>query len=205
MGRISVDFRYAGMFYHQASGLYLTQYRAYDPRTGRWLNRDPIEEEGGLNLYGYVGGNPVMYTDPNGNLAVGAILGGITGAVSGGLGTYSSGGSTLQIIGGAFFGGVAGFGIGLFDPTDVGVIAAGLASGVAGGLGDAIGQAMAGNCNINWGEVGLMAGSGFMFGVAGAVPGWMVGGGLAGEIASGATGLATVPMQVGVAAASSDH
>ena len=66
MGRISVDFRYAGMFYHQASGLYLTQYRAYDPRTGRWLSRDPIEEEGGLNLYGYVGGNPTGYIGPDG-------------------------------------------------------------------------------------------------------------------------------------------
>jgi hypothetical protein len=46
--------------------LYLTKYRAYDPRDGRWLSRDPIEEAGGLNLYGYVGGNPVSYVDPLG-------------------------------------------------------------------------------------------------------------------------------------------
>ncbi|MES2982080.1 MAG: RHS repeat-associated core domain-containing protein, partial [Verrucomicrobiota bacterium] len=26
----------------------------YDPETGRWPSRDPIEEEGGLNLYGFV-------------------------------------------------------------------------------------------------------------------------------------------------------
>lgn len=65
-GRISVDRRYAGMFYHQASGLYLTQYRAYDPRTARWLSRDPIEEEGGLNLYGYVEVNPLNKIDPSG-------------------------------------------------------------------------------------------------------------------------------------------
>jgi RHS repeat-associated protein len=38
------DFRYAGMLYHADSGLYMTQYRAYDPRTGRWLSRDPIGE-----------------------------------------------------------------------------------------------------------------------------------------------------------------
>jgi RHS repeat-associated protein len=38
------DFRYAGMFYHADSGLYLTQYRAYDPRTARWLSRDPLGE-----------------------------------------------------------------------------------------------------------------------------------------------------------------
>ena len=29
-------------------------YRYYDPKTGRWLSRDPIEEDGGTNLYGFV-------------------------------------------------------------------------------------------------------------------------------------------------------
>jgi RHS repeat-associated protein len=38
------DFNYAGMFYNADSGLYLTQYRAYDPVSGRWLSRDPIDE-----------------------------------------------------------------------------------------------------------------------------------------------------------------
>ncbi|MDR3157489.1 MAG: RHS repeat-associated core domain-containing protein, partial [Zoogloeaceae bacterium] len=44
------DFGYAGMYRH-ASGLYLTHYRFYDPEAGRWLNRDPIGEHGGTNLY----------------------------------------------------------------------------------------------------------------------------------------------------------
>ena len=57
------EFGYAGMQYHAPSGLYLTKYRAYDPQTGRWLSRDPIEEVGGINLYGYVEGNPVSNTD----------------------------------------------------------------------------------------------------------------------------------------------
>jgi RHS repeat-associated protein len=61
-------FRYAGMFYHQDSGLYLTQYRAYDPRTGRWLSRDPLGEAGGANIFGYVGNNPVNDLDPLGLL-----------------------------------------------------------------------------------------------------------------------------------------
>jgi hypothetical protein len=31
-----------------------------------WLSRDPIAESGGINLYGYVGNNPVSETDPLG-------------------------------------------------------------------------------------------------------------------------------------------
>jgi uncharacterized protein RhaS with RHS repeats len=44
----------------------------YKTVSGRheWLNRDPIEEAGGLNLYGYVGNNPVNYIDPLGLLVV---------------------------------------------------------------------------------------------------------------------------------------
>jgi RHS repeat-associated protein len=41
------DFGYAGMFYNADSGLYLTQYRVYDPASGRWLSRDPIGEISG--------------------------------------------------------------------------------------------------------------------------------------------------------------
>ncbi len=38
-------------------------YRYYHPQTGRWINRDPIEEEGGLNLYGFVGNDGVNKID----------------------------------------------------------------------------------------------------------------------------------------------
>ena len=46
-----------------ASGLYYYGYRYYDPLTGRWPSRDPIEERGGLNLYGFVGNNGVNGMD----------------------------------------------------------------------------------------------------------------------------------------------
>jgi len=61
----TTDFVYAGMFYNADSGLYLTQYRGYDPVAGRWLSRDPIGEatDPAGNLYAYVGGNPVSETD----------------------------------------------------------------------------------------------------------------------------------------------
>jgi len=38
----------------------------YDPYLGRWLSRDPIGEEGGINLYGYVGNATRTTTDPSG-------------------------------------------------------------------------------------------------------------------------------------------
>ena len=34
-------------------------YRYYDPLTGRWPSRDPIQERGGANLYGFLGNNGV--------------------------------------------------------------------------------------------------------------------------------------------------
>lgn len=64
------DFNYAGMLYSADSGLYLTQYRAYDPIAGRWLSRDPFGElsDSAANLYPYVGGNPLSGTDPTGQV-----------------------------------------------------------------------------------------------------------------------------------------
>jgi RHS repeat-associated protein len=38
-------------------------HRYYNPSTGRWLNRDPIEESGGLNPYGFMGNDPVQVYD----------------------------------------------------------------------------------------------------------------------------------------------
>ena len=40
--------------------------RTESARVVRWLNRDPIEEEGGINLYAFVRNNPINSIDPNG-------------------------------------------------------------------------------------------------------------------------------------------
>lgn len=45
------------------TGLYYYGYRFYDPETGRWPSRDPIEEEGGVNLYGFVYNSPLSWID----------------------------------------------------------------------------------------------------------------------------------------------
>ena len=33
---------------------------------GKWLNRDPLGEAGGINLYGFVGNDPINWFDPFG-------------------------------------------------------------------------------------------------------------------------------------------
>jgi len=91
---VDSDFGYAGMYIHQRSGLNLAVHRAYNPKLGRWMNRDPIDEPGflimqrspepttpnvqsyaptattvssaGDNLYSYVSNDPVAFIDPSG-------------------------------------------------------------------------------------------------------------------------------------------
>ncbi|MGH7717997.1 MAG: RHS repeat-associated core domain-containing protein [Gemmatimonadaceae bacterium] len=40
--------------------------RVYDPQSGRFTQEDPIGLAGGINLYGFAGGDPVNYSDPFG-------------------------------------------------------------------------------------------------------------------------------------------
>jgi RHS repeat-associated protein len=47
----------------QVTGLLYYGYRYYDPVTGRWPSRDPIEEQGGMNLYGFVRNNGLNWVD----------------------------------------------------------------------------------------------------------------------------------------------
>ncbi|MFH1417084.1 MAG: RHS repeat-associated core domain-containing protein [Planctomycetota bacterium] len=49
-----------------ADGLYYYGYRYYSPRLGRWLNRDPIGEKGGQNLYAFVRNTAIDAVDPVG-------------------------------------------------------------------------------------------------------------------------------------------
>lgn len=66
-GTMDADFGFTGHYFHAPTGLYLALYRAYDVNSGRWLNRDPIEEQGGLNLYVYVENNPISRIDFRGD------------------------------------------------------------------------------------------------------------------------------------------
>jgi RHS repeat-associated protein len=49
------------------TGLIYFGHRYYDPSLQRWLNRDPIQESGGVNLFGFVGNSPINLQDSYGN------------------------------------------------------------------------------------------------------------------------------------------
>lgn len=58
---------FSGGLYDFDTKLYRFGARDYDPTVGRWTTKDPIGFAGGdTNLYAYVGGNPMSYTDPTG-------------------------------------------------------------------------------------------------------------------------------------------
>ena len=59
-------FRFSTKYYDTETGFYYYGYRYYNPVTGRWLNRDRIEELGGVNLYGFCENDGVNRIDPFG-------------------------------------------------------------------------------------------------------------------------------------------
>lgn len=64
-GSIAQPFGYAGEYQDTESGLIYLRARFYDPETGQFLTRDPLEAIT-RSPYGYVGNNPLNFTDPSG-------------------------------------------------------------------------------------------------------------------------------------------
>ncbi len=61
------SYTYTGREYDDESGLYYYRARYYDAKVGRFISEDPIGFAGGdVNLYSYVGNNPVNLVDPLG-------------------------------------------------------------------------------------------------------------------------------------------
>ena len=65
-GGFSYSLRFPGQFYDARARLHYNYFRDYDPRTGRYIESDPIGLAGGINTYAYVGGNPITRVDPSG-------------------------------------------------------------------------------------------------------------------------------------------
>ncbi len=66
--KIKQPFLYTGAYYDRETGLYYLRARYYSPELRRFIQRDPILFEVGINLYGYTGCDFVNYGDWEGRL-----------------------------------------------------------------------------------------------------------------------------------------
>ena len=107
----STPWRFTGRRLDAETGLYHLRARDYAPLVGRFVQPDPIGMAGGINLYAYVGNDPLNATDPSGLVGPAVLVpylaGGALGALSGGYGGYLQGGWTGAAAG-AFVGAAAG-------------------------------------------------------------------------------------------------
>jgi RHS repeat-associated protein len=60
------SYRFSSKEHHANSGMYYYLYRYYVPEVQRWLTEDPIQEQGGMNLYAFIVNNGINLLDPFG-------------------------------------------------------------------------------------------------------------------------------------------
>ncbi|UDQ98480.1 RHS repeat-associated core domain-containing protein [Lentisphaerota bacterium WC36G] len=66
---IEQPFKFSSEYADTETGLIYYNYRYYNPENGKWLKRDPIAEQGGLNLYGFVNNDSISNIDLLGALS----------------------------------------------------------------------------------------------------------------------------------------
>jgi len=55
--------RFSTKYQDDETGLCYYGYRYFDPSTGRWINRDPVQERGGIDLYTFLNNNALIHVD----------------------------------------------------------------------------------------------------------------------------------------------
>ncbi len=88
VGEYDNPYRYAGYYYDEETGNYYLLSRYYNPSIARFIVEDSyrgeLDDPLSLNRYVYVVNNPLIYIDPEGNIPISFITGGIGGIWSGG-------------------------------------------------------------------------------------------------------------------------
>ena len=75
-GSLVQPVQWSGEMHDEELALVYYNYRYYNPKDGRWINRDPIAEEGGWNLYAFLGNSPQDKFDALGLIGIFGLLGG---------------------------------------------------------------------------------------------------------------------------------
>jgi len=63
VGNMAFNLRFAGQYFDNETSMHYNINRDYNPKTGRYIESDPIGFDGGVNSYGYVAGNPLGAVD----------------------------------------------------------------------------------------------------------------------------------------------
>lgn len=91
-GPLALDLRFPGQLFQIETGLSYNWHRHYYALTGRYTQPDPLRFVDGPSVYAYVGSNPLNFTDPTGEGAIGNIIRAcsiVLGIVTGGEGIGS--------------------------------------------------------------------------------------------------------------------
>lgn len=88
---IENNLRFPGQYYDHETQTHYNYFRDYEPNIGRYLQRDPIGLNGGINTYGYVKVSPLKGIDPYGLFSSMGIPGGSFGVGGATTGTAQDG------------------------------------------------------------------------------------------------------------------
>lgn len=143
---------FTGREFDAETSLHYYRARTYDPKLGRFLQRDPLGYDAGdANLYAYCHGNPLVHTDPDGEFLAN-IVGAVVGAVHGAISVYINNPNASW--GSILLGGALGGVFGAINPAGA------IASAVGAAVGSEIAYRSGGSSSLGFNIGGLVGGLG---------------------------------------------